>query len=226
MIWKTGFLHSKQNQASNPLGRFGRLVLPRWRPACQWFCHRGAGMRCRGCFGSLAGGAHLSGDTPALPTANAHTSTPPPAGHLGSRVLRQMGAAGQLRRRTHARTLPRPRPEAAAAAAGDDDDVRCEACGSGEAAPELMLCDGCDRGFHIFCLRPILPRVPAGNWYCPSCRSPASSKSQSAAASAGVQSCCPLADSDRCCGAAAELLPCLARCCGAAAELLPVKQII
>jgi len=34
----------------------------------------------------------------------------------------------------------------------------------------------------------------------------------------------PPADSDSCCGAAAEpeLLPCLARCCGAAAEVLPV----
>ena len=25
------------------------------------------------------------------------------------------------------------------------------ACWSGDAATELMLCDGCDRGFHIFC---------------------------------------------------------------------------
>ncbi|KAL6629741.1 hypothetical protein ACP70R_029506 [Stipagrostis hirtigluma subsp. patula] len=75
-----------------------------------------------------------------------------------------MGAAGQLRRRTRARTPPRTDDA--------DDDVRCEACGSGEAAAELMLCDGCDRGFHIFCLRPILPRVPAGDWFCASCRSP------------------------------------------------------
>ncbi|KAJ1277630.1 hypothetical protein BS78_04G018300 [Paspalum vaginatum] len=82
-----------------------------------------------------------------------------------------MGAAGQLRRRTRA-----PRAEAAG-----DDDVRCEACGSGDAAAELMLCDGCDRGFHIFCLRPILPRVPAGDWFCASCRSPPSSKSAAAA---------------------------------------------
>jgi [histone H3]-lysine27 N-methyltransferase len=89
-----------------------------------------------------------------------------------------MGAASQLRRRTRARTPPGPGPEATAAA----DDVRCEACGSGDAAAELMLCDGCDCGFHIFCLRPILPRVPAGDWYCPSCRAPASSKSEPAAA--------------------------------------------
>ncbi|KAL6848545.1 hypothetical protein ACP4OV_021839 [Aristida adscensionis] len=87
-----------------------------------------------------------------------------------------MGAAGQLRRRTRARTPPRA---GAAAAAGDDDDVRCEACGSGEASAELMLCDGCDRGFHIFCLRPILPRVPAGDWFCASCRSPNSAAAAS-----------------------------------------------
>ncbi|CAL4890349.1 unnamed protein product [Urochloa decumbens] len=96
-----------------------------------------------------------------------------------------MGAAGQLRRRTRARTPPRRRADPAAASASDDD-VFCEACGSGDAAAELMLCDGCDRGFHIFCLRPILPRVPVGDWFCPSCRSPpaaAAAKSSAAAAS-------------------------------------------
>ncbi|CAO2041264.1 unnamed protein product [Urochloa humidicola] len=91
-----------------------------------------------------------------------------------------MSAAGQLRRRTRARTPPRRAQPASAS----DDDVSCEACGSGDAAAELMLCDGCDRGFHIFCLRPILPRVPAGDWFCPSCRSPpAAAKSSSAATS-------------------------------------------
>ncbi|TVU33613.1 hypothetical protein EJB05_25438, partial [Eragrostis curvula] len=83
-----------------------------------------------------------------------------------------MGTAGQLRRRTRARTPPK-------AVDADDDDVRCEACGSGEAGAELMLCDGCDCGYHIFCLRPILPRVPAGDWFCPACRSPSSKSSHS-----------------------------------------------
>jgi [histone H3]-lysine27 N-methyltransferase len=75
-----------------------------------------------------------------------------------------MAAAGQLRRRTRA-------PKAV------DDDVRCEACGSGDAGAELMLCDGCDRGYHTFCLRPVLPRVPAGDWFCAACRSPPSKSS-------------------------------------------------
>uniref|UniRef100_A0A0E0JUV4 [histone H3]-lysine(27) N-methyltransferase n=1 Tax=Oryza punctata TaxID=4537 RepID=A0A0E0JUV4_ORYPU len=79
-----------------------------------------------------------------------------------------MGPATPLRRRTRARPTTRMDD----AGGGDDDDVRCEACGSGESAAELLLCDGCDRGLHIFCLRPILPRVPAGDWFCPSCASP------------------------------------------------------
>lgn len=61
----------------------------------------------------------------------------------------------------------------------DPDDsiesIRCDACGSGEADAELLLCDSCDAGYHTFCLRPILPRVPSGSWFCPSCSSSSSS---------------------------------------------------
>ncbi|KAJ3693968.1 hypothetical protein LUZ60_009448 [Juncus effusus] len=55
------------------------------------------------------------------------------------------------------------------------DSIACSNCGSGESEAELLLCDGCDAGYHTFCLRPILPRVPSGSWSCPSCCSPASS---------------------------------------------------
>ncbi|KAI3471240.1 hypothetical protein Pfo_027903 [Paulownia fortunei] len=51
----------------------------------------------------------------------------------------------------------------------DYSDVCCEKCGSGQRPAELLLCDECDRGFHIFCLRPILVAVPKGHWFCPSC---------------------------------------------------------
>ncbi len=33
----------------------------------------------------------------------------------------------------------------------------------------MLLCDGCDRGFHMFCLRPQLKSIPRGDWYCPAC---------------------------------------------------------
>ncbi|KAL3812794.1 hypothetical protein ACJIZ3_014062 [Penstemon smallii] len=48
-------------------------------------------------------------------------------------------------------------------------DVLCEKCGSGHRPVELLLCDKCDRGFHLFCLSPILAAVPKGSWLCSSC---------------------------------------------------------
>ncbi|PKI45239.1 hypothetical protein CRG98_034366 [Punica granatum] len=51
----------------------------------------------------------------------------------------------------------------------DYSDVSCEECGSGDRPDELLLCDKCDKGFHMNCLRPIVVRVPIGSWLCPSC---------------------------------------------------------
>ena len=34
----------------------------------------------------------------------------------------------------------------------------------------MLLCDGCDQGFHTYCLRPRLFTVPSGDWYCPDCK--------------------------------------------------------
>lgn len=45
----------------------------------------------------------------------------------------------------------------------------CEECAHGDAADEMLLCDKCDRGFHMFCLSPILVTVPPGDWICPHC---------------------------------------------------------
>ncbi|OVA06325.1 SET domain [Macleaya cordata] len=52
---------------------------------------------------------------------------------------------------------------------GEYNNTYCEECGSGDNADELLLCDKCDRGFHLFCLRPILVSVPKGSWFCSSC---------------------------------------------------------
>lgn len=35
---------------------------------------------------------------------------------------------------------------------------------------EMLLCDGCDRGFHMSCLTPPLKNVPVGDWYCKDCK--------------------------------------------------------
>ena len=50
-----------------------------------------------------------------------------------------------------------------------DDDTACEVCGASDDAPKMLLCDQCDHGYHLYCLSPPLPRVPAALWYCPQC---------------------------------------------------------
>jgi len=51
----------------------------------------------------------------------------------------------------------------------DEEGTACEMCATAGAADKMLLCDGCDRGWHIFCLKPPLPAVPDGRWLCPIC---------------------------------------------------------
>ena len=46
---------------------------------------------------------------------------------------------------------------------------KCEVCDSNDDPQHLMLCDMCDEAYHTYCLRPVLKRVPAGEWTCPRC---------------------------------------------------------
>ncbi|KAG0139575.1 hypothetical protein CROQUDRAFT_54507 [Cronartium quercuum f. sp. fusiforme G11] len=45
----------------------------------------------------------------------------------------------------------------------------CEICGSDEDDPNILLCDCCDKGYHLQCLTPALQAVPEGNWFCDAC---------------------------------------------------------
>lgn len=45
----------------------------------------------------------------------------------------------------------------------------CQVCRKGDDDEYLLLCDGCDRGCHMFCLRPKVMQVPEGDWFCPTC---------------------------------------------------------
>lgn len=51
----------------------------------------------------------------------------------------------------------------------DYGSLMCEQCGTGEQPEELLLCDKCDKGFHMKCVRPIVVRIPIGSWICPKC---------------------------------------------------------
>ncbi|KAM9785365.1 bromodomain adjacent to zinc finger domain protein 2A [Neosynchiropus ocellatus] len=47
--------------------------------------------------------------------------------------------------------------------------VTCQVCRKGDNDDCLLLCDGCDRGCHMYCLKPKITRVPEGDWFCPHC---------------------------------------------------------
>jgi len=51
----------------------------------------------------------------------------------------------------------------------DTDMVLCEVCGTDEQEDKLILCDICTKGYHLFCLTPVLKSVPDNHWLCPSC---------------------------------------------------------
>lgn len=48
-------------------------------------------------------------------------------------------------------------------------DQICEQCKSGLHGEVMLLCDRCNRGWHLYCLSPPLESVPLGNWYCLEC---------------------------------------------------------
>ncbi|KAJ9507622.1 hypothetical protein QJQ45_019189 [Haematococcus lacustris] len=51
-----------------------------------------------------------------------------------------------------------------------DDDPACQVCASRSPRPPMLLCDQCDKGFHITCLSPPLRSVPRGAWLCHQCK--------------------------------------------------------
>ncbi|XP_026058884.1 PHD and RING finger domain-containing protein 1 isoform X1 [Carassius auratus] len=51
----------------------------------------------------------------------------------------------------------------------DLDQTSCEVCGGRDREDRLLLCDGCDAGYHMECLTPPLDAVPVEEWFCPEC---------------------------------------------------------
>ena len=48
-------------------------------------------------------------------------------------------------------------------------EFACEVCHLPDADRSMLLCDSCNRGWHLFCLTPPLKTVPSGIWICPQC---------------------------------------------------------
>jgi hypothetical protein len=45
----------------------------------------------------------------------------------------------------------------------------CVICNDEKGEDNIVICDGCNRYFHLRCLRPPRSIVPSGDWYCPAC---------------------------------------------------------
>ena len=49
---------------------------------------------------------------------------------------------------------------------------KCMSCDQAANADDLLICDSCDKGFHMECLEPPLSKLPEGRWICPICVPP------------------------------------------------------
>ena len=48
-------------------------------------------------------------------------------------------------------------------------NVRCRFCRRKGGDEYMLLCDGCDHGYHTYCLRPPISVIPEGDWFCNDC---------------------------------------------------------
>ncbi|XP_048001811.1 bromodomain adjacent to zinc finger domain protein 2A-like [Leguminivora glycinivorella] len=44
--------------------------------------------------------------------------------------------------------------------------ANCQFCLLGDNEGQLLLCDGCDKGYHTYCFKPSMEKIPEGDWYC------------------------------------------------------------
>ena len=97
-------------------------------------------------------------------------------------------------------------------------DTACQCCQlrSSKQHNQMLLCDGCQRGFHQHCLQQPLATVPKGDWLCPGCEVQEANGAQKRAPAGGA---CPPATGQACVvccdpGDAGKMLLCDSCDCG------------
>jgi hypothetical protein len=92
---------------------------------------------------------------------------------LGNGVLRLKGKCGRTVK-VHVETcapchLSGVKTEVDLSLAKPTRQTACEMCDMPDQEAKMLLCDSCNRGFHMFCLKPSVKSVPKGRWECPEC---------------------------------------------------------
>ncbi|XP_019881429.2 bromodomain adjacent to zinc finger domain protein 1A isoform X2 [Aethina tumida] len=54
--------------------------------------------------------------------------------------------------------------------------ARCRICRRRKDSENMLLCDNCNLGHHLYCLKPKLTVVPKGDWFCQRCKTEKESK--------------------------------------------------
>lgn len=49
-------------------------------------------------------------------------------------------------------------------------NTKCKICRRKTDSDKMLLCDSCDNGHHLYCLKPKLKAIPSGDWFCPECK--------------------------------------------------------
>ena len=97
------------------------------------------------------------------PTKYRNTSCRSDTGPASQRAKTEQGSPSGRGRERHA--------YGASSTAATWDDCQCQLCGSAEDDEKMVLCDRCDGGYHIYCLRPKVKDIPDGEWLCADCNS-------------------------------------------------------
>lgn len=87
----------------------------------------------------------------------------------GNQVQRTETRARKRRKKESMTSTNSPSPTKKVAVEQAKPGENCETCGRGDDGVHMLLCDGCEAGYHIYCLDPPLSSVPKIDWYCSKC---------------------------------------------------------
>ena len=110
--------------------------------------------------GGACGGGGAGGKAVAAPVA--------PVGTGGDFEICEFASAEEMKSTA-------PPADAAASATGgvngaaERDATACQVCRGAGDDSLMLLCDGCNDGYHTFCFDPPMKAIPEGQWFCPSC---------------------------------------------------------